>query len=204
MSGNTNSRQQRNKFKALCVGMLVLTASCATVNVVYRRADVRARIEGNGFFVPSAERLPILACSYVSEKFEGQAPAGMAVFRAFLGGAVHPLALDADDRELTRATNECLRRILGIASDPVLASVHRSPSAMPQFDVGASALVGAIRERADAHPGLFLAGSVAGAFGIPDCIRSAEDAANRAADYLAPCAGAPASAWVAYQANQNA
>ncbi|HCK84963.1 MAG TPA: peptidase M48 Ste24p, partial [Hyphomonadaceae bacterium] len=32
MSGNTNSRQQRNKFKALCAGMLVLTASCATVN----------------------------------------------------------------------------------------------------------------------------------------------------------------------------
>lgn len=179
-------------------------ASCATVNVVYRRADVRRRLEGNGFFVPREEKLPILACSYVSEKLEGRAPAGMAVFRAFLGGAMNPAALDADDAELTRVTNESLRRILDIASDPVLSVVHRSPSAMPQFDVGARELVAAIRQGADAHPGLFLAGSVAGAFGLPDCIRSGEEAANRIAAYLAPGQGAPVSGWVAYQANQNA
>ena len=63
-----------------------------------------------------------------------------------------------------------------------------------------------------AHPGLFLAGSAAGAFGLPDCIRSGEDAAERAAAFLStgqrapePSAGLPrSSAWVAYQANQNA
>ena len=179
-------------------------ASCATVNVVYRRADVCSRLDGNGFFVPRGERLPILACSYVSEKFEGRAPAGMAVFRAFLGGAMHPDALDADDAQLARATHESLRRILDVTSDPVLSRVHRSPSAMPQFDVGARELVAAIRQGADAHPGLFLAGSVAGAFGLPDCIRSGEDAAARAAAYLTQRQGAPASAWVAYHANQNA
>ena len=173
-------------------------ASCATVNIVYKRGDVRARLQGNGFFVPRTEKLPILACSYVSEKMEGRAPAGMALFRAFLGGALHPSALHADDATLTRITNETLRRILGITSDPVLAVVHRSPSAMPQYEVGSKDLVGAIRERADAHPGLFLAGSVAGAFGLPDCIRSGEDAAERASAYLAT------SARVAYQANQKA
>lgn len=187
-------------------------ASCATVNVAYRAADVRSRLDGLGFFVPRTEGLPILACSYVTEKFEGRAPAGTAVFRAFLGGATLPSALDQDDAGLIRDTHETLRRILSIAGEPVLAKVYRSPHAMPQFDVGAEASMTAIRERAAAHPGLFLAGSVAGAFGLPDCIRSGEEAGDRAAAFLSASQRveeaveiAPGSSgWVAYQANQKA
>jgi oxygen-dependent protoporphyrinogen oxidase len=178
-------------------------ASCATVNVVYRRIDVRGRLDGNGFFVPRTEDLPILACSYVSEKFEGRAPEGMAVFRAFLGGALHPDALDADDSGLVRRTHAALRRVLDISADPILARVHRSPAAMPQFDVGCGSLIAAIRERAGSHPGLFLAGSVSGAYGLPDCIRAGEEAAAAASSHLAAIEPA-SSACVAYQANQNA
>jgi len=187
-------------------------ASCATVNIAYRASDVRARLEGLGFFVPRAEGLPILACSYVTEKFEGRAPAGTAVFRAFLGGATRQGALDQDDAGLIRDTHETLRRILAIEGEPVLAQAYRAPHAMPQFDVGAKTAIASIQERAAAHPGLFLAGSVAGAFGVPDCIRSGEDAADRAAAFVAVAQRVPeaveiapgSSAWVAYQANQKA
>ena len=187
-------------------------ASCATVNIAYRRGDVGAGLEGNGFFVPRTEDLPILACSYVSEKFEGRAPAGSAVFRTFLGGATRPLALDGDDDHLIRQTHDTLRRVLAIGGEPLLAKVHRFPRAMPQFDVGARALIESIQDRARAHPGLFFVGSVAGAFGLPDCIRSGEEAADSAAAFLAMGQRAPSSstvvpgssAWVAYQANQKA
>jgi oxygen-dependent protoporphyrinogen oxidase len=187
-------------------------ASCATVNIAYRRADVGARLEGNGFFVPRGEGLPILACSYVSEKYQGRAPVGAAVFRAFLGGATNPGALDGDDTALIRRADDTLRRVLAIGGPPLLAAVHRSPRSMPQFDVGARELLATIRDRFGAHPGLFLAGSAAGAFGLPDCIRSGEEAADRAAAFLAESQRAPeasagvpgSSAWVAYQANQNA
>ena len=186
-------------------------ASCATVNIAYSRDQVGARLLGFGFFVPRTEQLPILACSYVSEKFEGRAPAGSAVFRAFLGGATRPLALDADDKGLIRQTHDTLRRILAIGGEPVFAKVYRSPRAMPQFEIGARAAIETIQDRAGAHPGLFLAGSVAGAFGLPDCIRSGEAAADRAAAFLAmgqrvaELSVVPgSSAWVAYQANQNA
>lgn len=189
----------------------LLYASCATVNIAYRRGDVGAPLEGFGFFVPRTENLPILACSYVSEKFEGRAPEGVAVFRAFLGGATHPNALDADDAGLIRQTHDTLRGILAIRGEPVVAKVYRSPRAMPQFEVGSQATIAAIQDRASAHPGLFLAGSVAGAFGLPDCIRSGEAAADRIAAFLATdqreaeVATVPgSSAWVAYQANQNA
>jgi oxygen-dependent protoporphyrinogen oxidase len=183
-------------------------ASCATVNIVYRRDAVGAKLDGFGFFVPRTEGLPILACSYVSEKFEGRAPGGFAVFRAFLGGATRPEALDADDTGLIRHTHETLRRILAISGEPVLARAHRSPRAMPQFDVGAQGSIAAIQERAIAHSGLFLAGSVAGAFGLPDCILSGERTADRVAGLgrsaRAFAGRSRSSAWVAYQANQNA
>jgi oxygen-dependent protoporphyrinogen oxidase len=187
-------------------------ASCATVNIAYRRGDVGARLDGFGFFVPRTENLPILACSYVSEKFKERAPAGVAVFRAFLGGATRPEALDADDYGLIRRTHDALRRVLAIHGEPLFVKAYRFPRAMPQFDVGAREWVATIQDGAGAHPGLFLAGSVAGAFGLPDCIRSGEEAADSAAAFLARgqrdatgAAGVPgSSAWVAYQANQNA
>ncbi len=172
-------------------------ASCATVNIAYARRDVGARLEGFGFFVPRTESLPILACSYVTEKFEGRAPPDTAVFRTFIGGATRPRALDAADDAMIRDTHETLKRILDIKGEPLFARAHRSRDAMPQFDVGARESIDAIQERARAHRGLYLAGSVAGAFGLPDCIRSGEDAAAAA---IAP----GSSAWVAYHANQNA
>jgi oxygen-dependent protoporphyrinogen oxidase len=187
-------------------------ASCATVSIAYRREDVAARLHGLGFFVPRTEGIPILACSYVSEKFERRAPAGTVVFRAFLGGATRPGDLDTDDAGLIRTTHETLRRILAIRGMPVFAKAYRSPSSMPQFDVGIRGSIDDAQRRAAAHPGLFLAGSIAGAFGLPDCIRSGEDAALRAAAFVADAQREPAktgvvpgsSAWVAYQANQKA
>jgi oxygen-dependent protoporphyrinogen oxidase len=171
-------------------------ASCATVNIAYRRGDVGAALTGFGFFVPKTEDLPILACSYVSEKFEGRAPLSAAVFRAFLGGATRPHALDADDAGLIRQTHDVLRRILEIRGEPLLAKAYRAPLAMPQFDVGAQASIAAIGDRAGQYPGLFLAGSVAGAFGLPDCIRSGEEAADRIAAFLAASQRAAALAGV--------
>jgi protoporphyrinogen/coproporphyrinogen III oxidase len=168
-------------------------ASCATVNIAYRAEAVGARLAGYGFFVPRTENLPILACSYVSEKFAGRAPSGTVVFRVFIGGATRPDALEASDPAIIRDVHETLRRILSIGGDPMLAKVYRSPRSMPQFDVGAKALIDAIGERAARHPGLFLAGSVAGAYGLPDCIKSGELSGERAS-----------AACVAYQANQNA
>jgi oxygen-dependent protoporphyrinogen oxidase len=171
-------------------------ASCATVHLAYRRQDVQARLASFGFFVPRAERLPILACSYVSEKFQGRAPADTVVVRAFLGGALHPAALREDDAALGLQAHEALRRILRISGAPLFAKVHRHERAMPQYDVGTGPSLASLVREVEAQAGIFVTGSAAGAVGIPDCVRVAEDAAARAAAYV--------GGRVAYQANQNA
>lgn len=173
-------------------------ASCATVTLIYPREALARPLASFGFFVPRVVGLPLLACSYVSEKFPARAPRESVVLRAFLGGAMHPEILDIGDEGLAATAHWFLRRILRLSGEPRAAYVYRYPRAMPQYEVGAAAwLAEAARETA-AIPGLAIAGSAAGAVGVPDAVRSGEEAAERLA------ASPGASAWVAYQANQKA
>jgi oxygen-dependent protoporphyrinogen oxidase len=159
-------------------------ASCATVTLAYAVRSIRGSQRSNGFFVPRAEDLPILACSYVSRKFEDRGPTDTMVFRAFLGGATNPAVLEHDDEHLVSLTHATLARLLDIRREPVLARLHRFPSSMPQYRPGQAKWIAGIRSRAQRHPGLFLAGSTLGAFGLPDCTQSGEDAANAAFEFL--------------------
>jgi oxygen-dependent protoporphyrinogen oxidase len=158
-------------------------ASCATVNLAYAAGDMRGPLEGFGFFVPRTAKLSLLACSYMSRKFAGRAPAGELLLRVFLGGALHPRLLERDDDALADRAHRMLASILGITGRPRFARVHRFPRAMPQFDVGDDARRRRIEQRLTSHPGLFLcggAGGATGALGLPDCIADGDRAARGA------------------------
>lgn len=166
-------------------------ASCATVTLAYPLASIGAPLRSNGFFVPRAEKLPILACSYVSRKFEDRGPADTMVLRAVLGGATNPAVLENDDDHLVSLTHATLARLLGIRHEPVLARLHRFPGSMPQYRPGQAKWIAGIRSRSQRHPGLFFAGSTLGAFGLPDCTQSGEDAASAAFAFLSSAKRVP-------------
>jgi len=159
-------------------------ASCATVSLAYRKSDLGGPPESFGFFVPRVERRSVLACSFVSVKFENRAPDDHLLVRVFLGGALNPEILDNDDVELARIADEELQAILGIRRGPVFSRVYRFTSAMPQYEVGWPARLERIRGRLDDGSGMFLAGGAVGAFGLPDCISSGERAAVGVMNYL--------------------
>ena len=107
------------------------------------------------------------------------------MLRCFLGGAQNSGVLEREDGELAELAHATLGRLLRIAGKPSLARVHRFPDSMPQYRVGQASRIEALQTRAERWPGLQLAGSVVGANGIPDCIQSGEDAAERALERLA-------------------
>ena len=76
------------------------------------------------------------------------------------------------------ASNE-LRDLLGISAAPLFALTARHERAMAQYTVGHLDLVKAIEASAARHPGLALAGNAYSGIGIPDCIHSGEQAAER-------------------------
>ncbi|MDX1388455.1 MAG: protoporphyrinogen oxidase [Acidobacteriota bacterium] len=155
-------------------------ATCATVNLVYRREDIELPDDSFGFFVPRNEPVPILACSFVSKKFEGRVPDDSVLLRAFVGGARNPEQLEADDASIERRTHDALTGVLEIRQPPVFVSTSRMERSMPQYEVGYTDAIDSIRARLTRHPGLFVAGTALGAFGLPDCIASGESAAGEA------------------------
>lgn len=161
-------------------------ASTATVNLAYRAADIPAPMDGFGFLVPAVEMGEMLACSFSHRKFAGRAPGDGALLRAFLGGALHPQMLEGEDRELIARVRRTLRDLLGVTRAPLLARVERHPEGLPQYGVGHLDLAAWIESRMLQWPSLQLAGNGLTGIGIPDCVRRAEQCADRLLAPLAP------------------
>lgn len=153
--------------------------SSATVSLAFAERDVPRALDGTGYTVPRVEGRAARACTWSSAKFEGRAPAGIALFRVFLGGAGREHVLEAPDDALVAVARTELRKTMGIAAEPLLARVQRVERAMAQYTVGHGGRVQLIEERLAALPRLALAGNAYRGVGIPDCIRSGAVAAGR-------------------------
>jgi len=136
----------------------------------YRTEDVPRPLDAFGFLVPKRERNTIMACTWVATKWEGRVPEGKAVLRCF--------STDPDVSEDAMLSD--LRRLMGISAEPLFALNHRWPESMPQYTVGHASRIAEVEARVAAIPGLHLAGNAYHGIGIPDCVRSAKLAAERA------------------------
>ncbi|HEU4988203.1 MAG TPA: protoporphyrinogen oxidase [Gemmatimonadaceae bacterium] len=153
-------------------------ASTVTISVAYPAAAVPRPLDATGYVVPRVQGRPVLACTWVSSKFEGRSPAGHALFRLFLGGAGRGSFVERSDDELLDVVRGEMRDVMGITADPELMRVNRYDRAMPQYHVGHLERVAAIRTQAARNPGLAIAGAAFGGVGIPDCVRSGVAAAD--------------------------
>jgi oxygen-dependent protoporphyrinogen oxidase len=154
---------------ALCAR--VPYVSTASVALAWPRAQVPHPLNGTGFVVARQQSaLRITACSWVSSKWAGRAPDEVALLRVFLGGATAPEILERTDDELIRIAVDDVSAVLGIATPPAFARLHRWAAAGAQHNVGHRALMRQIEAHLAHAPGLFVAGSGFNAIGVPDCI----------------------------------
>jgi oxygen-dependent protoporphyrinogen oxidase len=153
-------------------------AGSAIVVLGYNREQITHPLDTFGFVVPAVERRRILSGSFSSVKFPGRAPEGKVLIRVFIGGALQSELLDKSDDELREIAVTELRGLLGISGEQCLAMVFRWSAAMPQYHYGHVWHVRAIRQQLAGLPGLALAGNAFEGVGIPQCIRSGEEAAE--------------------------
>ena len=153
-------------------------ASAAVVNLGYRESDFPRAPRSFGFVVPAIERRRIIAGSFTSLKFDGRAPAGTILVRAFVGGAMQSELMALDDAAMIEVVREEFRALLGVEAAPLWAMVNRWPDSMPQYAVGHHGRVAEIERAAAALPALELAGAAFRGVGIPDCVLGGERAAQ--------------------------
>jgi oxygen-dependent protoporphyrinogen oxidase len=165
-------------------GMLgdIAYVSSATVFLAYRKYDIRHPLDAVGFLVPRSENRPIVACTFVSSKWDHRAPAGQALLRVFVGGAGAEQYLRRDDAGLVRMAREQLRDLIGIERAPTFAKVFRFDGATPQPTVGHLGRMRRLLERTASHPGLHVGGNGFVGTGIPDAVKQGEEIAARIAD----------------------
>ncbi|HKE59042.1 MAG TPA: protoporphyrinogen oxidase [Pyrinomonadaceae bacterium] len=160
-------------------------ASTATINLAYRRSDIKHSLNGFGFVVPFIERRSVLACTFSSVKFPGRAPDDHVLLRVFVGGALQPELLELEESKMLAKVRADLRALLGIEREPLFTKVTTWSNSMPQYEVGHLERVKLIEETLNELPGLTLCGNAYRGAGIPDCIRSGETAAEKMMQYAA-------------------
>ncbi|HTR61463.1 MAG TPA: protoporphyrinogen oxidase [Candidatus Binataceae bacterium] len=157
-------------------------ASAATVNLTFRESDFPKSPNAFGFVVPIIEHRKIIAGSFSSLKFEGRAPAGTILARAFVGGVLQNDMNSLPDDAIVTAVRDEFRALLGVTAAPGIVEVQRWPDSMPQYEVGHLDRVAEIERAAARLPRFVLAGAAYRGVGIPDCIRSGEQAAQTILD----------------------
>ncbi len=154
--------------------------SSLTVNLGYDRSVRAALPPGFGFLVPRSEGKRMLAATFVHNKFPHRAPDDRALLRCFIGGARNEHVLRAPDEEVLRIVRRELQQIIGLTADPLFARIYRWNGAMAQYGVGHLERLQRIEGLLQQLPGLTLAGNGYRGIGVPDCVRSGSEAANRA------------------------
>ena len=154
-------------------------SSSITVGLGYDR-DVRQSLPpGFGFLVPRSEGKRLLATTFVHNKFPHRAPKDRALLRCFFAGAnAENIWQFSDDAIIAVVRNE-LQQVLGLRAKPLFARVYKWKSAMAQYGVGHLERLDRIERLRQQLPGLALAGNGYRGIGIPDCIRSAQEAAKQ-------------------------
>jgi oxygen-dependent protoporphyrinogen oxidase len=152
--------------------------SSITVGLGYDR-DVRQTLPpGFGFLVPRSEGMRLLAATFVHNKFPHRAPEDRALLRCFFAGPnAERLWRDSDDAIVAVVRNE-LQQILGLRAVPLFARVYKWKSAMAQYGVGHLERLARIEALLQKTPTLALAGNGYRGIGVPDCVRSAQNAAK--------------------------
>lgn len=154
-------------------------SSSMTVGVIYDRADVPQRFKSFGFLVPKKEHRNLVACTFVDQKFNHRVPENRLLLRCFLGGAGNEAVLNWDENDIRRAVLDDIGALLSLNAQPIAFEISRWPRSMAQYHVGHSKVLQEIQDRLKAYPLLCLAGNGYDGIGIPDCIRSGKNSAER-------------------------
>jgi oxygen-dependent protoporphyrinogen oxidase len=157
--------------------------STALIALGYREGPGATPPNGFGYLVPRAEGRAVKAMTWLSAKWEGRAPEGHFLVRAFVGRSGEQEILQQSDEALVGIVRDEMRAVVGVTDAPVLSRVYRAVDAQPQFTLGHPGRVERIETAVARVPGLAVAGNMFRGVGIPDSIGTADQAAWSILDY---------------------
>jgi protoporphyrinogen/coproporphyrinogen III oxidase len=157
-------------------------SSSITVGLGYDREVRQSLPPGFGFLVPRSEGKRLLAATFVHNKFPHRAPEDRALLRCFFAASSAENIWQLSDDAITAVVRSELQQILQLRAAPLFARVYKWKSAMAQYGVGHLERLDRIERLRQKLPKLALAGNGYRGIGVPDCIRSGQEAVKQILD----------------------
>jgi oxygen-dependent protoporphyrinogen oxidase len=148
-------------------------------------AGERGPLDGFGFLAPRGEGARILGALWETSIYEHRAPAGKALLRVMIGGALDPHVVVMGDAKLLRIVRDDLERTMQLRVAPEFVHLVRHRRGIPQYTLGHLARLERIDAALAAHPGLYLAGNSYHGVSVNHCIDDARRVATQVAAHLA-------------------
>ncbi|QBF46134.1 protoporphyrinogen oxidase [Janibacter limosus] len=146
-------------------------------------------LPGSGFLVPAVDGRPIKASTFSASKWAWvrEAADDVVLLRASAGRAGEVVTLQRDDTELIADALAEIGRALGVdLPRPVDAHVQRWGGGLPQYDLGHTGRVAAVRSAVAGVPGLEVTGAAYDGVGIGAVLTDAAATATTILDTLPP------------------
>lgn len=166
-------------------------APVAVVGLGYYAKQIGQPIDGFGVLIPRAEGIRTLGIVWNSSLFPGRASKGHVALTGIIGGATDPAVINEPDDTIASIVQLDCEDVLEITGGPITSSVWKHPKALPQYNLGHSHVVKAIREGERASPGLFFAGNYLSGPSIGKCVEESFATAEAAAAYVQGAAASP-------------
>jgi protoporphyrinogen/coproporphyrinogen III oxidase len=147
-------------------------APAAIVYLGYPQGAVPRGMDGFGFLVARGETLRVLGVVMESVVWPDRAPPGAALLRCIFAGARDPEAYALDDATLIEQARADVTRALGVAGEPIHASVVRWDEGVAQVPVGHRDRLAAVDALARAQR-IVLAGAGFHGVGVNDLVADA-------------------------------
>ena len=159
-------------------------ASVAVVTLSVPAGAIRSPLRGTGFLVPRTSTIDgrqalITGCTYLGQKWPHLARPGDELIRVSAGRFGDDRHRDLDDDQLTASVFGELAAVLDISGSPLDSLVTRWRSSFPQYQVGHLIRVAQIEKAVSDLGGMAVAGAALRGVGIPACIASGRQAAQR-------------------------
>jgi oxygen-dependent protoporphyrinogen oxidase len=157
--------------------------SSSLVYLGYKKKEFEHPLDGFGFIVPWHEAFAFDACTWVNSKFDGRAPEDRILIRVAIHNARRSRPFETEEALTDQVLSE-LSRIMKLNCAPVFQKVFQVQNQIPQLFVGHVERKLKLQKELKRHPGVYLAGSYWGGVGIPDCIQTGREAAERIIDSI--------------------
>jgi oxygen-dependent protoporphyrinogen oxidase len=140
----------------------------------YNKKDIKRKLDGFGFLIPSKEKKHFLGAIWSSSIFPNRSPEDKAAFTLFIGGARSPHLFDTDKSELIKKVLSEFHRIMNIKGEPVLIENKLWQKAIPQYNLGYIEHEKYFEVFEEKHKGIYLRGNYRGGISVGDCIKNSE------------------------------